>query len=96
MWAIFNSYTRIHLGVHYPGDLLVGAIIGSVYGWLCYSIARLLTPDNERKETLARLNRPAFSINLPGQRALSIPIGDIMIATGILTIIAISITSMII
>ena len=25
-WAILNCYTRIYLGVHYPGDLLVGGI----------------------------------------------------------------------
>lgn len=29
-WAVLNSYSRVYLGVHYPGDLLVGAIIGSV------------------------------------------------------------------
>lgn len=28
-WATLNAYTRLYLGVHYPGDLLVGAIIGS-------------------------------------------------------------------
>ena len=33
-WAILNCYTRIYLGVHYPGDLLVGGIIGGFGGWL--------------------------------------------------------------
>ncbi len=28
-WAVLNAYTRLYLGVHYPGDLLCGAIIGS-------------------------------------------------------------------
>jgi undecaprenyl-diphosphatase len=27
-WAVFFSYTRIYLGVHYPGDILMGALIG--------------------------------------------------------------------
>ena len=27
-WAVLNSYTRLYLGVHYPGDLLVGAAMG--------------------------------------------------------------------
>ncbi len=28
IWATLMTYTRIYLGVHYPGDILVGAIIG--------------------------------------------------------------------
>lgn len=31
-WAVLNSYSRVYLGVHYPGDLLVGAIIGTAAG----------------------------------------------------------------
>lgn len=33
-WALFMSYTRVYLGVHYPGDLLTGMIAGAVIGWL--------------------------------------------------------------
>ena len=29
IWAIFISYSRIYVGVHYPGDLICGAIWGS-------------------------------------------------------------------
>ena len=28
VWAIINCYTRIYLGVHYPGDILCGALVG--------------------------------------------------------------------
>jgi len=28
VWAFINSYTRIYLGVHYPGDILFGLLIG--------------------------------------------------------------------
>lgn len=28
LWAALLTYTRIYLGVHYPGDILVGGIIG--------------------------------------------------------------------
>jgi undecaprenyl-diphosphatase len=34
LWALFMSYTRIYLGVHYPGDTLVGIIMGSLLGSL--------------------------------------------------------------
>lgn len=30
-WAVTVSYSRIYLGVHYPGDLLSGFLVASVY-----------------------------------------------------------------
>lgn len=33
-WAALVSYSRIYLGVHYPGDVLAGAIYGAMIGWL--------------------------------------------------------------
>ena len=41
-WAAIMCYTRIYLGVHYPGDILVGILVGLTggyaafrfYGWL--------------------------------------------------------------
>ena len=35
-WAAFVCYTRIYLGVHYPGDLVVGALIGMLFGFLSF------------------------------------------------------------
>lgn len=37
-WAAAVSYSRVYLGVHYPSDVLVGAIVGSFIGWLCYNL----------------------------------------------------------
>jgi undecaprenyl-diphosphatase len=37
-WAIVMTYTRIYLGVHYPGDILVGGLIGIASGWAGYRI----------------------------------------------------------
>lgn len=39
LWAFTNSYTRLYLGLHYPGDLLAGAILGGFGGWLFYYLA---------------------------------------------------------
>lgn len=32
LWAAIISYTRLYLGVHYPVDILIGAIIGILAG----------------------------------------------------------------
>lgn len=39
-WAILNAYTRLYLGVHYPGDILVGALIGSCGAALIYFVMK--------------------------------------------------------
>lgn len=36
IWAAVVSYSRIYLGVHYPFDVLGGALLGSVIGWLVF------------------------------------------------------------
>ena len=33
VWAAVVSYSRIYLGVHYPGDILVGALLGASIGF---------------------------------------------------------------
>lgn len=35
-WALLNCYSRIYLGLHYPGDLLGGGLIGVIFGLLIY------------------------------------------------------------
>lgn len=36
--AIFIAFSRIYLGLHYPSDILGGAVLGSAIGAACYGI----------------------------------------------------------
>lgn len=36
VWAIITAYSRIYLGVHYPLDVLGGAIVGVMATLICY------------------------------------------------------------
>lgn len=38
LWAAINAFSRIYLGVHYPGDILCGALLGIVIGTVVYLI----------------------------------------------------------
>ena len=35
-WAAIVSYSRPYLGKHYPGDIICGALLGLLIGWLVY------------------------------------------------------------
>lgn len=36
-WVALNCYSRMYLGVHYPSDIIVGLLIGSLWAVLVYA-----------------------------------------------------------
>ena len=48
-WAAVVAYTRLYLGVHYPGDILIGALIGILCAIAAFRIAEWLLRRFESK-----------------------------------------------
>jgi undecaprenyl-diphosphatase len=42
IWAALVSFTRIYLGVHSPGDILVGGLVGLICGWVGFLFSNWL------------------------------------------------------
>jgi len=44
-WSLINCWTRLYLGVHYPGDITVGLLWGGAVGYCVYRLyCRITTP----------------------------------------------------
>jgi len=47
-YAALVGYSRMHLGVHYPSDVLAGAIIGAGSAFLCYKAQKWINHRSRR------------------------------------------------
>jgi len=41
-WALLVGYSRIYLGVHYPGDVVCGSILGAATGWAGFKLYEII------------------------------------------------------
>lgn len=44
LWPLIFAYSRIYLGLHYPGDILTGYFFGALFGFLMFKIYQNLKP----------------------------------------------------
>ena len=44
-WSFINCWTRLYLGVHYPGDIMVGLIWGGLVGYGIFCLYRHFNPQ---------------------------------------------------
>lgn len=48
LWAFVVSYSRIYVGVHFPGDVLTGMIVGTLIGIACYKLNKFAKQKFEK------------------------------------------------
>lgn len=68
-WGLLQCYSRVYLGVHYPGDILGGLIVGILVGWLVWCLMRWIQrrwrlPEGHYTRTDATLLASSFAVTI--------------------------------
>lgn len=58
-WAVVTCYSRVYLGLHYPGDLFFGMILGLLSATMVYLIMRKLIPEHSGG-SIKHVNTPIY------------------------------------
>ena len=58
-WAVVTCYSRVYLGLHYPGDLLFGMILGLLSATMVYLIMQKLIPEHSGG-SIKHVNTPIY------------------------------------
>lgn len=56
-WALLTCYSRVYLGVHYPGGLLVGTLVGLTGAYLIYRLF-VKVSGHKHAERVEHINAP--------------------------------------
>ena len=58
LWAVGVALSRVHLGVHYPSDVLVGTVLGTGIALLVHQLRHAVTPAPLRASSGASFSPP--------------------------------------
>lgn len=74
-WAAIISYSRIYLGMHYPGDVVCGAAFGTLMGWGTFKLYNLAdTRSGSNRSTSPETSRSLEGEDSPpSQKTIAYP-----------------------
>ncbi len=91
VWAVLNCYSRIYLGVHYPGDILAGTAIGCLCGAGMYALATIVIRHWKGAAPTGRTDRLRHA-DISGHkfsyRAVDLPIAAVILTVAYLVCFA--------
>ena len=74
LWALVTCYSRVYLGVHYPGDIIVGAVVGTLASFIAVYTTWRCTRNMTAVATCERWHRltPTRLVILSGSATIVI------------------------